>query len=94
MVWVLVVGGGGGFFVGWLRGNRSWACAKASFIILGADLNFCLNSLGDIICWVFGFKIWLRLVMLYVCNLLRYFLANVFCFRKKRAYLVVIKGIE
>ena len=75
---VCVVGGigcrGGLWVMGGLCGNSIWACAKASLLSLGAVLNFCLNSLGDSIWCVLGFWIWLRVVMLYVWSLLRYFL--------------------
>ena len=52
--------------VGGLCGNNSWACARASLISFGMALNFYLNSLGDRICWVVGFWIWLRVVILYM----------------------------
>ena len=50
--------------MGELCGKSIWACARASLINLGAILNLCLNSLGDSICCVSGFWIWLRVVIL------------------------------
>ena len=60
--------GGGLWVMGGLCGNSIWACARASLINLGATLSFCLNSLGDNICCVSGFWIWLRAVILYACS--------------------------
>ena len=75
--------------MGGLCGNSIWGCARASLINSGRVLNFCLNSLGDVIWCVREFWIWLRVVMLYVCNLLRYILVVCCWFGEKRAYFVV-----
>jgi hypothetical protein len=78
-VLALVVERNHGLLVGCVGIEAELTSAKASLIIFGAALNLCLNSLGGSNLLVYGFWIWLRMVMLYVCSLLRCFLVVCFC---------------
>lgn len=60
-------------------GNKISACFRASLINFGEVLYLFLNSSREMILFVFGFWICLRVVMPYIYNLLRYFLEFVLC---------------